>query len=53
VRVLLGRSDVNPNELSGDGKTLLWHASTAGHRGMVKVLLGRGGVDPNEPDNCG
>jgi len=53
VRVLHGRSDVNPNEPSGDGKTLLWHASSAGHGGMVKVLLGWGGVDPSEPDNCG
>ena len=53
MRVLHGRSDVNPNEPSGDGKTLLWHASSAGHGGMVKVLLGWGGVDPSEPDNCG
>ena len=53
VGIPLGRSDVNPNELSGDGKTLLWHAATAGHEGVVKVLLGQGGVDPSEPEGCG
>jgi len=53
VRVLRGRSDVNPNEPSGDGKTLIWHTATTGHEGVVKVLLGWGGVDPSEADNCG
>ena len=51
MEILHGRSDVNPNELIGDGKTPLWRAAPAGHEGVVKillgrVLLGRGGVDP-------
>ena len=53
MEILVGGSDVNPNELSGDGKPILRHAPTAGHEGVVKVPLGRGGVDPSEPDNRG
>jgi len=41
VEIFLGRSNVNPNELSGDGKTPLWHAATAGHEGGGSSVVGQ------------
>ena len=53
VEIFLGRSDVNPNELSGEGKPPLWPAATAGHEGVVEVQVRWGSVGPSELDNPG
>jgi len=48
VKILLGRSDVNPNKTGSDW-TPLSIAACNGNGGVVKMLLGREDVNPDEP----
>jgi len=51
VKILLGRDDVNPDELGAYSKTPLGCAAQNGHEGVVKILLGRDDVNPDKPDS--
>ena len=53
VGILLGRGDVNPDQLDNYGQTPILCASENGRKRVVKLLLGRDDVDPNKPDMCG
>ena len=46
VKMLLGRSDLNPNTPDEYGRTPLSWAAGNGHGGVVGVLLERNDVDP-------
>ena len=50
VKILLGRSDVNPDKPGRFGQTPLLRAASNGHGGVVKILLERDDVNPNELD---
>ena len=53
MKLLLARSDVNPDGPDGDGEIPLWCASRNGREGVVKLLLARSEVDPDKPDRDG
>ena len=50
VKLLLGRGDLDPDELDEDGRTPLLWAARNRHDKVVKISLGRDDVDPNKPD---
>ena len=51
MEVLLGPSDVNPNEPGGDCEAPTPAAATAGYKGVVEILVGRSSVNSSEPGN--
>ena len=53
VRLLLARSDVDPNAGNSDGSTPLFVAAADGHEEIVRLLLARSGIDPNAADPQG
>ena len=50
VRLLLERSDVDPNGQDVNDRSPLVYAALEGHEGVVKLLLEREDIDPNRPD---
>jgi len=53
IKVLLDRSDVNPNQLGAWGKSPLWLAAGGGHEGVVRILLERSDIIPEEAGEWG
>jgi len=53
VKILRGRSDVNPGNREDDSRTPLFFAAWNGHEGVVKILLKRVDVDPDKPNHRG
>jgi len=53
VRILLGRSDVNPDRADKHDRTPLSWAAEYGYEESVQMLLERNDVNPNSADKCG
>ena len=53
VKLLLSRSDVNPDKPDENGRTPLWWASDSGRGAVAELLLAKNNVSPDRSDNYG